>query len=68
MRNIERHETSGTLPVSFYDAAASAAVQAAFRLKAKTIIVHTEDGTMARTVAKCTSFSSSSSTHPPTHP
>jgi pyruvate kinase len=54
LRNMEKHET-GIMgaPASFYDAAASAAVQAAFRLKAKCIIVHTEEGTLARTVAKC---------------
>ncbi|TFJ83603.1 hypothetical protein NSK_004708 [Nannochloropsis salina CCMP1776] len=53
LRNMEKHET-GIMgaPASFYDAAASAAVQAAFRLKAKCIIVHTEEGTLARTVAK----------------
>jgi hypothetical protein len=53
LRNIEKHESMTDQPVSFYEAAASAAVQAAFRLKAKVIIVHTQDGSLARTVAKC---------------
>lgn len=54
LRNIEKHEALTNQPVSFYEAAASAAVQAAFRLKAKVIIVHTKDGSLAKTVAKCT--------------
>ncbi|GAB5034392.1 pyruvate kinase [Nannochloropsis oceanica] len=56
LRNIEKHEALTNQPVSFYEAAASAAVQAAFRLKAKVIIVHTKDGSLAKTVAKYSPF------------
>jgi len=56
LRNIEKHESLTDQPASFFEAAASSAVQAAFRLKAKVIIVHTEDGSLARTVAKYSPF------------
>ena len=58
LRNMEKQDalTQAGRAVSFYDAAAASAVGAAFRLKAKAIVVHTEDGTLARAVAKYSPF------------